>query len=384
MMQTTENSMFSRSFRDVLSIAVLVHGASAVVIRGGTREVDQALSFLPFESFVEKYSRAYTNGSHEYIQRLAIYQRRTSEAAAQNSRPDRLWTAGVNHLWDWTDAELSKLHGWSRSARPDSSGSGSSRFAGHAVSRRSEFLIQKETVLPAEKSWAHLASAKNVRDQGGCGSCWAIATATMLEAHTEIHSTKRTFSVQQMVSCVPNPNECGGTGGCQGATAELAMDWVMSKGCAREDEVPYTATQPPCSNTQAQPTLANASHAGGLEWGMRGWERLPVNQYLPLMRALVDRGPVAVSVAATSWHTYAFGIFNGCVADAIIDHAVVLDGYGQENGVKYWLLQNSWGKGWGEHGFLRMLRRDNDAEMCGIDNKPELGSGCKGDRKSVV
>ena len=34
------------------------------------------------------------------------------------------------------------------------------------------------------------------------------------------------LSVQQMAMCAPNPDQCGGSGGCNGATAELAFDYV--------------------------------------------------------------------------------------------------------------------------------------------------------------
>ena len=33
-----------------------------------------------------------------------------------------------------------------------------------------------------------------------------------------------------MTACAPNPDQCGGTGGCYGSTAELAFDYVATSG----------------------------------------------------------------------------------------------------------------------------------------------------------
>ncbi len=38
--------------------------------------------------------------------------------------------------------------------------------------------------------------------------------------------------MQELVSCMSNPNSCGGTGGCSGATAELAFDYLQANGLA--------------------------------------------------------------------------------------------------------------------------------------------------------
>mmetsp|Transcript_35967 Transcript_35967/g.57293 ORF Transcript_35967/g.57293 Transcript_35967/m.57293 type:complete len:380 (-) Transcript_35967:98-1237(-) len=334
-----------------------------------------------FASFVHTFKRAYAADSKEYAMRRAIFEKRAAEAEIQNKRHDRLWTAGVNDLWDWTPPEMSKLYGWVESARPDHASAGSRL----QTIQKADFLQKANKTFPAGKSWAHLQSLQNIRSQGACGSCWAIAAVATLEAATELYSTARTFSAQELVACVPNPQECGGEGGCRGATVELAVDWVLKNGAAEEYQAPYVGQDTACPRNDGVALAGNVKNHGGASFGMYGWETLPKNEYEPLMRALTEKGPTAVSVDASPWHLYEKGIFNGCTVNAIINHAVAAIGYGvDEEGVKFWLIQNSWGRSWGEQGNIRLLRTDKDQEWCGIDDKPELGTGCKGGPDKVT
>jgi len=47
-----------------------------------------------------------------------------------------------------------------------------------------------------------------------------------------------------------------------------------------------------------------------------------------------------------------------------VNHAVLAVGYGIEDGVPYWLIKNSWGGEWGDHGYFKMEMGKN---MCGKD-----------------
>lgn len=386
----------------MLAVSCVVLLAYLLRAAGAARTVPVSL-VSRFDSFVSQHGRAYKRGSAEYSEREALFARRVAEVELRNNRTSRRWTAGINAFSDWTEAELARLLGRRGVANLEGSASGSDLSS----ARGSGFLVRKtvknasifahtrlplprgnSSGLPEEKSWAHLSSSKQIWDQGACGSCWAIATSMVLQAHAEIYKSKqKTFSVQQMVSCIANPRKCGGNGGCQGATMELAMDYVMKNGCAENHEIPYEGVDTKC------PTILAANHhsavgdatspaksSAGADFGMQGWAKLPENKYEPVLHALVHQGPVGVSVAATHWFQYRGGVFDYCDKDAIIDHAVVLIGYGKTTiiGDKFYLIQNSWGKAWGEDGNMRLLRRDNEETYCGINNKPELGTGCVG------
>lgn len=352
-----------------------------------------------FASFVAEYGRTYAVGSEEYELRREIYEHRFADISSHNSQPHRLWDAAVNHMTDRTDAELSRLRGLIVMRTAQKNGATSSIVEPH---RDRQFLGQiKSAILPEEVSWANLHAIKMNTNQGSCGSCWAVATATMLQANAEIQGYQRSFSAQELVSCVPNPFDCGGTGGCQGNIAEIAMHWVVENGLATDAAVPYAGVNSKCQDPKASllyrdkskkkydASVAVGFHAAsklsqGAAIGLYGWERLPQNSYEPLMLAVAFSGPVTVSVGAQYWHWYGGGIFNSCGKDVVIDHAVTLYGYGKDkkSNENYWSIKNSWGLNWGEKGNIRLLRHEG-VTHCGTDYEPGQGTGCKGGPSTV-
>lgn len=178
-----------------------------------------------------------------------------------------------------------------------------------------------------------------------------------------------------MVACTENPNECGGKGGCEGATAELAFEYAQKGIALARDWVGgYLSGNKKAACPQVLPNPVVR---------VNGFVRLPVNTLPDVLMAL-QNGPVVFSVDANGWNYYKKGIYDSCEQDAIVTHAALGMGYGEDGGTKYWLLRNSWGPKWGEGGFLRMFRHDGDMNSkgnegyCGMDNKPQEGVGCKG------
>jgi len=187
----------------------------------------------------------------------------------------------------------------------------------------------------------------------------------------------------------------------------LALQWVLEHGCPSEQEVPYSSGDTGSSGTcRSNSTFEGFRRPGGpltqrktdnlQAWGaapklnprgpagMSSWRKLQENSYEPLLHALVSLGPLGVSVSANEWLDYGSGIFDDCSRHAVVSHAVVLLAYGSENGSKYWMIKNSWGRDWGEQGYMRLLRHEDASSWCGINYFPEYGTGCKGGPPKVT
>jgi len=253
------------------------------------------------------------------------------------------------------------------------------QFAGYVKGRSSTGPLFQGSAKPAELDFTDVPDSKDwrdedgvvsdVKDQGGCGSCWAFSAVETLESHLAIATgSSPKLSPQQIVSCSPNPQHCGGTGGCDGSTQPLAFDYTKTAGITTESSYPYRGSTGTCDSSKIKPVAYND-----------GYAQLTTNNYTELVTAAGTKGPIAISIAASGFkfQFYGGGVLSNC-NDYVMDHAVQLVGYGTDSGKDYWLVRNSWGS-WGESGYIRMQRYGEGKEPCGTDRSPQDGDACEGD-----
>ena len=95
------------------------------------------------------------------------------------------------------------------------------------------------------------------------------------------------------------------------------------------------------------------------------------------MAAIAEFGAVTTIIDVPhSLASYAHGIYDdvSLCNPNIPAHAVVVVGYGTEvradgQEKRYWTIKNSWSKGWGESGYIRMERGIN---LCGVEGLETL------------
>jgi len=312
-----------------------------------------------FEQYMQDYNKGWTGAEMSF--RKGLFTASLDRVRIHNALEGMTWKMGINQFSDMTEAEIKAFKG---------------RSNGHFNGRSSGLLGAEEaplgnlkavSELPGEVDWRTTGVTTPVKNQGGCGSCWAFSATAVLESHVAIATGKlMRLSPQQLVSCAPNPGQCGGQGGCLGATQWIAFNYTIGAGGLSLDKrYKYEGKTGECLSGKIEPRA-----------GIKDYVRLPPNNYTSLMNAVATRGPIAISVDA-SWSHYESGVYNS-PCGTTIDHAVVLEGYGtSEDGQGYYLVRNSWGPGWGEDGYIRIKRNENDSDNCAEDTRPADGTACK-------
>jgi len=301
--------------------------------------------FHKMEEVVERTMGYDTKAEHD--KRFEIFQDNMEKIALHNKNKSNTWFMKITQFADMTEDEFGEKvvrSGCLLTKRPSSG----------------EMFTGKNTTIADSVDWTTQGAVTPVKNQGQCGSCWAFSTTGAIEGRCQIAGKGLTsLSEQDLVDCSKQND------GCSGGLMDLAFEYVESKGglCTEEEYAYKAKDQAFCKERFC------SSKAGKIT----GHKDVTPNSEEALLAA-ASEGPVSVAIEAdqSAFQLYGGGVFTGTCGDNL-DHGVLVVGYGEDGGDKYWKVKNSWGASWGEEGYIRLVRGtgvDRGEGQCGILHQP--------------
>ncbi len=186
-----------------------------------------------------------------------------------------------------------------------------------------------------------------VRNQSGCGSCWAFAAAATYETtYKKFYGSFVDLSEEDIV-------DCGRTGGgadagsCQGGWSDRALDYTRCFGTTNEASNPYRCTR--LTDNFACRTNVSKMHKS-YSWGQMSFNATREQ----IQNTIKTYGSVVTYMRAgiSSFYSYKSGVYNGYASNGNyndIDHAVTIVGW--DDYYQAWIIRNSWGTTWGYGGY---------------------------------
>jgi len=299
-----------------------------------------------WEEFKEKYTKQYESNDEETY-RAGVWNNNVVLIKAHNLQADQdeiTYYLGENEFADLTTDEINAFYNGISIEVP--------------VAEPMEEIDVSD--LPADVDWRNKSIVTDIKDQKQCGSCWAFSTTGSLEGQHAIKTKKLvSLSEQNLVDCSMKQ----GNHGCMGGLMDFAFKYIKdNKGIDTEASYPYTAKT-------GKKCLYNATNSGA---NLTSWVDVKRGSETDLQKAVATVGPVSVAIDASrpTFHFYKKGIYHDFFCSSSrLDHGVLAVGYGSANetawGPKdFWLVKNSWGKTWGQAGYINMAR--NWRNTCGI------------------
>lgn len=290
-----------------------------------------------FRDWAVRYSKPYLDDAVEFQNRFKVWLENLEYVVAYNARTTSHWLH-LNHLADLTTVEYSTgLLGYDNKARMAQNRLRSSKFSYADVDADS---------LPPSIDWRSQGAVTPVKNQGACGSCWAFATTGAVEGINALVTNELVaLSEQELVDCDTEKDQ-----GCSGGLMDYAYEFIIKNGgLDTEEDYPYTAQDDVCDEKKKNRRVVTIS----------SYEDVPENDEVALKKAAAHQ-PVAVAIEADakSFQLYGGGVYDDLSCGTALNHGVLVVGYGKDpKGGNYWIVKNSWGAEWGDHGYIRIKVR---------------------------
>ncbi|XP_075985693.1 cathepsin L-like peptidase [Anticarsia gemmatalis] len=294
---------------------------------------------IAFESFLNHHDKVYRE--KEIKMRKNIFEKNW-RMVHEHNRQNLGYRLEINGFSDKTAEELKVLAGTIVSKQPVA---GVQPFP-HTVSEIEDIVAE----LPESFDLRLEGAVTPIKNQGGCGSCWAFCTTAAVEGAVARVNGDRLLdlSEQSLVDCAWDY----GSMGCHGGTLDGALKYVYEHGIPTErDYGIYTEHDGFCE-------INNMTS----KYDIKGFAQVTPRNPNALKVALYKYGPVTIAIHASDQMVhYSSGLFYDFSCDSTYpNHGVTVVGYGVRDGEDYWIVKNSWGEAWGEDGYILMSSRNNN------------------------
>ena len=285
----------------------------------------------------------------EYFFRFGIWLQNKRKVAEHNANADIFgYTLSLNHLSHLTENEYKNLLGTKISDFKLFDDNIVTKVEKQQNNYKYKNIGLKDDYPPID--YRDFGVLNEVKDQGQCGSCWAFSITSAAESNYALRfSTLYSYSEQNLVDCVTS------SFGCNGGLLTSSMYYIMQKQNGKfmqEGDYPYTAATGTCRY--------DASKAVG---SLTNVISTPQGSEPILARCVAEYGVACAIIDAShfSFQLYSSGVYyDPSCSSQNLDHGVSVIGYGDD----YWIIRNSYGKDWGEDGYMRLAKDRNN--HCGI------------------
>lgn len=212
----------------------------------------------------------------------------------------------------------------------------------------------------------YLSQQRNQHIPQYCGSCWAHAVASSVSDRIAILRNNRfpeiALSPQYLVNCENHSQ------GCEGGSPYWALKHIHDGFIVDESCAPYQAKD----NLQCDDrnTCSDCLHDIGC-WSIKQYYKYKLSEFgkleslnhVQMASEIAQRGPIVCVVNIDQVEGFDFK--NGAIfrdsgkEPGDLNHVISIVGYGEENGILFWKVRNSWGEYWGDEGFFKIERGKN-------------------------
>ena len=295
-----------------------------------------------YREYTKYYNKNYN--STEFIYRFGIFSSNLEKISIFNQNRNNTYNLGINNFTDITSNEFNRLY--LSEKHYFNLGSRSNKYNLHNPN------FYKNERIPVSIDWRAKGFVTDVKNQGGCGSCWAFSAVGAIEGQHANNTGKLvSLSEQNLVDCSGDY----GNEGCSGGWPEAAMRYVVNNGIDTEDSYPYKGFDNVCN--------FNKTYIGA---EISKTVNVTNGSMTDLYKAIGTIGPISIAIdAGDNFQFYDSGIYTdyNC-SKTVLDHAVLAVGYSFLNNTRYIIVKNSWGKDWGMDGYIYM--NTNIDNMCGM------------------